>query len=285
MTRIVYDKFNGITVGGDTDSVFVQVKDATHQIQAKTQSHEERMKEYFNLCEIIANTCSEGLPYPVKIGVDGIYMSLIISTRKKCYVAFEYSTPTNFKVKHQGVQYKKRDRAPFVRKNAAHIVELILNNKKHEVKPFITNLLNQLIKLEIPKEQFIITQLYKGTDNYKVKNLPIITVVNTMKSQNLNVYPGDRIPYIITYNPNKKNIYQKSEIPNINNPKQIPDYLHYLKSLESSLEFCFEYVDCNFNWHTLIQSYYIKLNNILTAKSNPNPLTNYFQSLKSKTPH
>jgi DNA polymerase elongation subunit (family B) len=134
MTRIVYDKFNGITVGGDTDSVFVQVKDATHQIQAKTTNHEEQMKQYFELCETIANTCSEGLPYPVKIGVDGIYMSLIISTRKKCYVAFEYSNPTSFKVKHQGVQYKKRDRAPFVRKNAAQIVELILYNKKQEVK-------------------------------------------------------------------------------------------------------------------------------------------------------
>jgi hypothetical protein len=105
-----------------------------------------------------------------------------------------------------------------------------------------------------------------------------------MKTKGLTTYPGDRVSYITTYNPTKKHIYERAEIPDLNNPKQIPDYLHYLKSLESSLEFCFEYVNCGFDWHSLIQSYYIKLQNILTAKATPNPLTNYF-SRKSKSLH
>lgn len=159
--------------------------------------------------------------------LDGI---LLIMKKRYCAYASE-SLNKDFSLYVKGLEIKRRDNALFVKKLWEETLEILLKEKQpKKALEHVKTFLKKLLRGELPKDQFVITQaLTRNIDEYAAAG-PHVTVASKMRERDPNNAPqcGDRVEYIVYKGAKGSKVCDRAEDPKFADILDIEiDYYYY----------------------------------------------------------
>ena len=206
--------FNCKVVYGDTDSLFIELK--------------ENFKEYGSIDldtikeigEFIADKATKRLPDPMALLYEKIAKRIVFEKKKK-YAMLRYDLVKNewkSEVSSSGLETKRRDSSPRVAETLNNcILAVLMEDNIDKALNIAKNTIKEIIKMDKIKsldevKDLIITRKYtKSTNLYKVQQVHI-KVAEKMKSRGITLNLGDRIQYLI-YKGSAKNPLDRADTP------------------------------------------------------------------------
>ncbi len=122
------------------------------------------------------------LPEPMILQYEKVLYPFIIQGKKR-YVGNLYElSPTHYYTKIMGIELKRRDNAPIVKKILAGLIDILLNKKDvNQAFAYIQSCLKNIINDNYPLEDYIITKSIKG-DALTPEELEILNKQNKTKT-------------------------------------------------------------------------------------------------------
>ena len=244
-TRDVCRKKGFQVVYGDTDSVMIKLPN-----RSITEAWNEclELETYFGR-EVFKNPSiileAEKIMYPFLLETKKRYISRMFENPKD---------PTKFKVDTKGIEAKRTDCTPLLKRFQLEVIECIMptdlsqtvkiESTRERLLDLISKYCLDMIHNKIDVSEYILSKTAKN--NYK-GSLPEHMVVLHRHNSRIklgqmkgDVYAsGDRPEYVILYDPSKKKISEKVECPKwiMQNPdkKFVIDRLHYFKVIRTAI--------------------------------------------------
>lgn len=180
------EKYNGIAVYGDTDSVmcyFPHVKDNKSAVELANNVIKEMLNHF---------------PAPMKLEFEKIYEKYIILTKKRymAYVANTKGEITGFTKK--GVALVRRENCAAFKRIYLQTAKALLDDHSDEdILNDVFEGINSIFQRQHSYKDFVITKTYNG--NYKTKTLPAhAQQALKMINRGIPVVAGSRIEYLFT---------------------------------------------------------------------------------------
>ncbi|MEM5812280.1 MAG: DNA-directed DNA polymerase [Candidatus Aenigmatarchaeota archaeon] len=187
--RIIESEFRYDVVYGDTDSVFVKVK-------------EEDMEEIRKIGENIAKYVTKNLPGVMELQFEKVFKRFLPLTKKR-YMAWCFEPVADGweeKIEMKGIETVRRDWCGLVSETTKNVIEIIL--KKDDTKAavkYFRSVINDLLNRKIPVQKLIITKTMTKQPKTYLGMQPHIELVKKLQSRSPAEVPGigDRIGYVI----------------------------------------------------------------------------------------
>lgn len=186
--KVEEDK-NYKVIYGDTDSIMVEVPDATMDDALKTGQEVEQK-------------INKELGGVVQMKIEGVFRSILILAKKR-YAGLSAEKDDGVwkeKLVMKGIETVRRDWCDLVSKTLYDVLEIILKEQDpKKAFKYTKGILSKLEKNEIPIEQLMITKsISKSLGEYKGVQ-PHIELLKKMRKRNPATAPGigDRIGYVI----------------------------------------------------------------------------------------
>ena len=213
-------------VFADTDSVMVQFP---HPSELVTK--DDIFQYYYALCNKLAEKGTNLFPKPNVLEFETMKWPLQLY-KKKNYAAHEYPGHTWKCTPHitiKGLPFKKRDRCAFVRKVGEQVVTHLLSRQISKIRPFLRDVMEQLIRNKIPYSELIITCLLQDETAYKSDNLiQLETARKIIRRTNSVFEPGSRLSYVVVEGEDL--YYKRGEDPKYAEQNHIKlDMMYYLE--------------------------------------------------------
>ena len=189
-------------VYGDTDSVFISVKNKTKE-------------EAIEIGKKLAEEITKLNPEPIKLQFEKVYCPLIFNA-KKHYAGYKYEDKSSLdSVKNKksaislldtkGLENVRRDSCDIVSKIVEKLLKILFDQKDlSKVKQYVFQCFDKIIKGRVILKDFIFSKEVKF-GRYKGKILPpSAQVANYLHSKDPNFFAfyKQRVPYLVYNNPN-----------------------------------------------------------------------------------
>ena len=226
ISTYIPEKYNGITVYGDTDSSMIYFP------------HLKDNKDAVELAEHITVEMEQYFPKPMKLEFEKIYEKYLILTKKRymAHVANKKGEIIDFTKK--GVVLSRRDNCKFLRDIYLETsVSLLDDVHENEIMTNVIDGINNLFQRKYSFKDFVITKTL--SKEYKAKTLPAhVQLADRMKKRGIEVTPGSRIEYLFTTRcQGEKNPNQGDKVEDIDYFRQWKNYLRvdYLYYMDKQL--------------------------------------------------
>ncbi|MCZ7397540.1 MAG: DNA-directed DNA polymerase, partial [Candidatus Methanoperedens sp.] len=204
-------------VYGDTDSVFVHLKDK-----------ELTFDEAQLVGNSIANTVTDSLVKPMELVFDLFARRAIFIAKKRYALLIWEKTAAGMKekIKVKGMETVRRDWCELTTKTVEKVLELVLKEAKvDDAVELVKDTINRIRSMEASKDiemfdDLILTRQYtKKAESYRNRQ-PHITVVDKLKGRGIIANVGDRIPFVILAG--KGLFVERAEDPEYAKEKKLP---------------------------------------------------------------
>lgn len=225
-------KFGYKVVYGDTDSVFVKIP-------------EDDLNRIGMISEDIVRYVNSILPEGIELEFEKVFKRFLPLTKKR-YIALKFvKTEDGWdeEIETKGIETVRRDWCDLVGTTIMNVIEIILkeNNKKKAIEYF-RNVVERLLKNEIPINQLVITKTMTKTPKSYAGVQPHIELVKKMQARNPAEVPGigDRIGFVIVKGTQMLSKRAEDPVYVIEKGLQIDPYYYIENQLLPPLERIFE---------------------------------------------
>lgn len=287
MINVVADvsenKFHGVIVYGDTDSVLIQLP----REETSSPDPEICLGAMYQTCYDICNYCTSLFPEPNELEFEAMQNPFFIKKQKKMYGGFKYP-PHNGGWREKPSFYMKgfgaikRDRAPFVREAGKQVLSRILSGRDGTIVEYLQGVLSRVRTMNMHLDDFTISATIKNKDDYKHHRLAHITA-QTVWENNMNtpMCIGQRISYVIIAG--KSKLYSRGYPVDLVCQNMTPiDYSYYIKNqlLMSIRPLLTYHPDVLADFEKLCQD---ALNTVYRHSIQTKSITHYFRRPDTKT--
>ncbi|MDD4931571.1 MAG: DNA polymerase domain-containing protein [Candidatus Colwellbacteria bacterium] len=181
------EKYNGVTVYGDTDSSHIYFP------------HIKNNQDAVDLAEKIVKEIQVFFPLPMKLEFEKIYEKYIILTKKRYMARVANKKGEIIEFIKKGVMLSRRDNCEFARKMYLKASESLLDDvDEYTILNDVIDGINSLFERKYGFKSFVITKSM-GRAVYKMKTLPAhVQLAYKMRSRGIEVPVGARIEYLFT---------------------------------------------------------------------------------------
>ncbi|KAJ1498318.1 DNA polymerase zeta, partial [Coelomomyces lativittatus] len=186
-----HPSWNARVVYGDTDSIFVQIKNGTKE-------------RAFQIGREIAEAVTKANSPPIKLNFEKVYLPCVLITKKR-YIGYKFEnehdkTPI-FDAK--GIETVRRDGCPAVAKILKRSLEILFEKRDlSELKAYIQRQFVKILEHRVSPKDFIIAKEVK-LGSYSDRTLPPPGAYLSLKRMEIDprAEPSmrERVPYLIVY--------------------------------------------------------------------------------------
>ena len=214
---------------GDTDSVFVRVKDKNGK--------ELTPAEVFKVGEDVAQKISDSFREDIELEMEKVYSGFLLITKKRYFGGMHEPNKAGdvvfSKVDAKGVELIRRDNCPLLRNLYKKIVDsLVFDKDPLKALASVKETLERVVNDEVPYEEYIITKELRKEESYanpKQEQLMLAKKISARTNGGVTPQPGDRIPFVIRYDKHAKHICDRAEDLDYLRENNIPlDRLYYI---------------------------------------------------------
>ena len=234
------ERWGAEVVYGDTDSLFVYLKDRTKD-------------EAFDIGAEIAKTITDMSPRPVKLKFEKVYFPCVLLAKKR-YVGFKYEsrnqTEPDFDAK--GIETVRRDGTPAEQKIEEKALKILFRTADlSQVKDYFQRQCTKIMKGKVSVQDFCFAKEVKlGT--YSEKGLPppgaLISTKRMLEDPRTEPQYGERVPYVVISGAPGARLIDRCVAPDVllHNENNELDAEYYIsKNLVPPLERIFNLVGAN----------------------------------------
>jgi DNA polymerase elongation subunit (family B) len=226
---VVEQKYNGVIVYGDTDSILVQFP----HIEEEEPNPELCLKRFYMECRDICRHCNTLFPSPNELEFENAVIPLLLTEKKKMYAGLKFPPSDHGWTKEpeffmKGFGATKRDRAPFVRRMGSYIMKAILHGKETCIDSYVRGELQDMLCGRMSIYDFVLSAMIKPIESYKNPKLPHVTAIKQIEhATGKQSTTGSRIRFIIKEGTG--NIHEKG-FPLSLITDERPDLQYYLQN-------------------------------------------------------
>jgi len=201
-------------VGGDTDSLFVQIPGIT--CTADAVAREKEFSEFFATI----------FPSEMKLEYEKTFEKLLLIAKKR------YISVIDGKIASKGVELVRRDQILFLQELLRAVIELIFFHKDIDgAIELIRTECKELLEGRVPLHK-LITSRQISREHYKSKALPHVNLRQRMMDRgDRPPQLGERVAFLTIKGTRKEKNYQRAEDPDYVLEHELPlDYDYYLEN-------------------------------------------------------
>jgi DNA polymerase elongation subunit (family B) len=228
--KFVEDTYGARVIYGDTDSVMLTFPGIS------------TVPDAFEMGERVAAETTKIFPDTVVLEFEKIfYPYLLIKRKTYAGLKFEDSPDAPPSLDVKGLAVVRRDNCGLVREVMKDVLNLTMReNNPEEAFRVVQRAVDGLVDNSIPMDKLQITNSLKADDSYSNDAQPQLAVVRKMRKRRAFGIPrpGDRVPFVITEDPNMNRVSDRAEDPKFAEENGLKiDTIYYLTNqLERRLE-------------------------------------------------